>query len=395
MAAAVKIEMCKTATAADTKWLQKIRPEAGHDTHFHVRLKCPQGSAYCQTQKPTVSELSNGGNGCDETLAYWVSDAYLHPKPVKPTKPAPPPKPRKRSARELLMSDLPAECAQVLAGRLTGLLAGSKAARVAPLGAKSPRPCQKRTKHEQLFPAILAMACVVVASNILVQHPMGAWLTWGALTYPLAFLVNDITNRLHGTSAARRVVLAGFVVGLVCSVIGTQIMGEFGPLSPCASPLGSLTAFLVGQMLDIGVFNRYRQQAWWRAPLISTVLGSTIDTALFFTIAFAGSLSFLEPSNDVAWAGEIGALLGMGPAVPFWVSLAVADWCVKFAIAVLGLLPFRLIVAQKDRRDCVKPFDKHKICVTIPLSATILKGGDPVSRVILESGVGTVGGMVF
>lgn len=194
----------------------------------------------------------------------------------------------------------------------------------------------------KLFPAILAMACVVVASNVLVLHPLGAWLTWGALTYPLAFLVNDITNRLHGTSAARRVVLAGFVAGLACSVVAA-----FYGVTTLRIALGSLTAFLVGQMLDIGVFSRYRQQAWWRAPLISTVLGSTVDTALFFTIAFAGSLSFLEPSNDVAWAGEIGALLGMGPAVPFWVSLAVADWCVKFAIAVLGLLPFRLIVAKR------------------------------------------------
>ena len=81
VAAAIKIEMCKTATPADAKWLQHIRPEANHQDHLHVRLKCPPGSALCQTQKPTVSELSKGGSGCDETLAYWVSDAYLHPKP--------------------------------------------------------------------------------------------------------------------------------------------------------------------------------------------------------------------------------------------------------------------------------------------------------------------------
>ena len=194
----------------------------------------------------------------------------------------------------------------------------------------------------KLIPAILAMACVVVASNVLVLHPLGAWLTWGALTYPLAFLVNDITNRLYGVAAAQRVVMAGFVAGLVCSVVAAY----YG-VTTLRIAMGSLTAFMVGQMLDIGVFSRFRQQAWWRAPLISTLLGSTVDTAIFFTIAFAGSLSFLEPSNDVAWAGEIGALLGTGPAVPFWISLAVADWCVKFAIAVLGLLPFRLIVAKR------------------------------------------------
>jgi penicillin-insensitive murein DD-endopeptidase len=111
VAAAIKIEMCKTATAADAKWLQHIRPEANHADHLHVRLKCPAGSALCQTQKPTVDELSKGGSGCDDTLMYWVSDAYLHPKP--PKNPAPP-KPHKRTSREYLMSDLPEQCAAVL-----------------------------------------------------------------------------------------------------------------------------------------------------------------------------------------------------------------------------------------------------------------------------------------
>jgi penicillin-insensitive murein DD-endopeptidase len=74
VAAAVKIEMCKTAKARDKKWLQKIRPVAGHDTHFHVRLKCPQGARLCETQKPTVAELSKNGDGCDETLMWWVTD---------------------------------------------------------------------------------------------------------------------------------------------------------------------------------------------------------------------------------------------------------------------------------------------------------------------------------
>jgi uncharacterized integral membrane protein (TIGR00697 family) len=153
-------------------------------------------------------------------------------------------------------------------------------------------------------------------------------------------------NRLHGVSAARKVVLVGFVVGLICSVIGTQIVGEFGPLVTLRIAIGSATAFLVAQFLDITIFDRLRRAAWWRAPLVSTLLGSSIDSAIFFTIAFSMSLSFLEPSNSVAWAAENGALLGIGPQVPFWVSLAVADWCVKLAIAVFGLLPFRLIVAK-------------------------------------------------
>ncbi len=199
---------------------------------------------------------------------------------------------------------------------------------------------------KNLYPGILAMALIVVASNILVQHPMGAFLTFGALTYPLSFLVNDITNRLQGVRAARVVVLAGFVAGLVCSGIGTQIHNDFGPLVTLRIALGSAAAFVVGQLLDLTLFDRLRGTAWWRAPLISTLMGSTIDSLIFFTIAFAASLTFLEPGNDVSWAAEPGALLGLGSVVPFWVSLAVADWCVKFAIALFGLLPFRLFVAK-------------------------------------------------
>ncbi len=199
---------------------------------------------------------------------------------------------------------------------------------------------------KNLLPGILAMAAIVVASNILVQHQFGAFLTYGAFTYPLSFLVNDITNRLQGAQAARRVVLAGFVVGLACSFVGTQLHNEFGPLVTLRVALGSGTAFLVGQLFDVTVFDRLRRAAWWRAPLISTLLGSTIDSVIFFTIAFAASLTFLEPSSDVSWAAVSGPLLGSGPEVPLWVSLAVADWCVKFGIALFGLLPFRLIVAK-------------------------------------------------
>ena len=201
-----------------------------------------------------------------------------------------------------------------------------------------------------LLPGILAMAVIVVASNILVQHPMGAFLTWGALTYPFSFLVNDITNRLQGVRAARIVVLVGFVVGLVCSVIGTQIHNDFGPLVTLRIAIGSGTAFLVGQLLDVTLFDRLRRAEWWRAPLISTLMGSTLDSVIFFTLAFSASLTFLEPGNDVSWAATPGPLLGIGPVVPFWVSLAVADWCIKFGIALFGLLPFRLIVAKMSVR---------------------------------------------
>lgn len=196
------------------------------------------------------------------------------------------------------------------------------------------------------LPGILAMAAIVVASNILVQFLFGQWLTWGAFTYPLAFLVTDIMNRVYGAQAARRVVLVGFGVGLVCSLIGTQIVGEFGPLVTLRIALGSGIAFLTAQLLDVAIFSALREGRWWRAPLASTLLGSTIDTALFFTIAFSASLVFLEPANDVSWATEVLPILGFGPAAPLWVSLAIADWSVKLALALLALIPFRLITAR-------------------------------------------------
>lgn len=203
-------------------------------------------------------------------------------------------------------------------------------------------------KHS-ILPGVLAMAAIVVASNILVQFLFGQWLTWGAFTYPLAFLVTDIMNRVYGREAARRVVFAGFVVGLICSFIGTQITGEFGPLVTLRIAMGSAIAFLTAQLLDIAVFNRLREGAWWRAPVVSSLVGSSVDTALFFTIAFAASLSFLEPSNDVSWAAEALPLLGVGPVVPLWVSLAVADWMVKLVLALLALVPFRIIVGSLTR----------------------------------------------
>ena len=200
------------------------------------------------------------------------------------------------------------------------------------------------------LPGILAMAAIVVASNILVQFLFGNWLTWGAFTYPLAFLVNDVMNRVYGPSAARRVVWVGFAVGVACSLIGTQIMGEFGPLVTLRIALGSGIAFLTAQLVDVAIFDRLRDDkhggAWWRAPLASTLVGSTLDTALFFSIAFSATLSFLEPANDVSWAGEILPMLGFGPEMPLWVSLAVADWGVKLALALLALVPFRLLVTK-------------------------------------------------
>lgn len=202
-----------------------------------------------------------------------------------------------------------------------------------------------------LIPGILAMAAIVVASNILVQHLVGQWLTLGAFTYPFAFLVTDLTNRLQGAAAARKVVIAGFIVGVICSLIGSQITGEFGPLVTLRVAIGSGLAFLAAQLVDITVFNRLRSQGWWRAPFVSTLIGASLDTAIFFSVAFSASLSFIEPGNDVTWATGLLPVLGVGPIAPLWMSLATADWLVKLSLAVVALIPFRVIVTNLTKRS--------------------------------------------
>ncbi|WP_445809900.1 queuosine precursor transporter [Yoonia sp.] len=208
----------------------------------------------------------------------------------------------------------------------------------------------------RILPGVIAMAAIVVASNILVQFLiLDGLLTWGAFTYPLAFLVTDIMNRVYGAQAARKVVFAGLVVGIVCSLIGSQIMlqgdGYEFPAVALRVAIGSATAFAVAQMLDIAVFNRLRDGSWWKAPLGSTLVGSTVDTVIFFSIAFSAVFNGLSAAaaDEVIWAQDAVPFLNAGPLVPLWVSLAVADWGVKLTIALLALLPFRLIVGRMQR----------------------------------------------
>jgi uncharacterized integral membrane protein (TIGR00697 family) len=205
----------------------------------------------------------------------------------------------------------------------------------------------------RILPGVLAMATIVVASNILVQFLiLDGLLTWGAFTYPLAFLVTDVMNRVYGPSAARKVVFSGLVVGIICSLIGSQIMlqgdGYEYPAVALRIAIGSATAFLVAQLLDIAVFNRLREGSWWKAPLGSTLVGSTVDTAIFFSIAFASVFNGLSASaaEEVIWAQDAAPFLNTGPLVPLWVTLAVADWGVKLSIALLALVPFRIIVGR-------------------------------------------------
>lgn len=193
-----------------------------------------------------------------------------------------------------------------------------------------------------IWPFMAAMAAIVVVSNILVQYPfrhfgLGEILTWGAFTYPVAFLVNDLTNRRFGPRAARRVVLSGFVLAVILSAW-------------LASPrlaIASGAAFLFAQLLDAAVFDRLRGGAWWRAPLISTLIGSVLDTILFFSVAFAQRFAFLDTAlgrEDGSLAFPV-SLLGTGIEAPLWLSLALGDFAVKVLIGLLMLAPYGALLA--------------------------------------------------
>ena len=188
----------------------------------------------------------------------------------------------------------------------------------------------------RFLPGILAMAAIVMASNVLVQFTVADWLTWGAFTYPFAFLVTDVMNRVHGAAAARRVVLAGFVTGVVWSLIAAGL-----DATTLRIAVASGTAFLIAQLTDVAIFDALRGGRWWKAPLVSTLVGSALDTALFFGLAFSAAL----PADvNTGWANEAVPLLGHGPVTALWVSLATADWLVKLGLALLALVPFRIIV---------------------------------------------------
>lgn len=193
--------------------------------------------------------------------------------------------------------------------------------------------------------AVAAMIAVVTASNILVQFPvqadlgpihLGDILTWGAFTYPFAFLVSDLTNRYDGPRRARAVVLVGFAVALCLSAY----------LSTPRIAIASATAFLIGQLLDIAVFSRLRNRFWLVPPLSASLLGSLIDTAIFFSIAFAPVFGFVDTWFGMA-DGSLGMTapwLGVGAEVPLWLSLASGDFSVKFLAALLLLVPYRVLM---------------------------------------------------
>ena len=155
------------------------------------------------------------------------------------------------------------------------------------------------------------MIAVLVVSNIAVQFTINDWLTWGAFTYPFAFLVTDLSNRAFGPARARQVILVGFLLAVVLSIIAST------PRIAVASG----TAFLVAQLFDVVIFHRMRQLKWWRAPLASSLIASAVDTLLFFALAFAAT------------------------GLP-WVTLAVGDYVAKLAMAALLLLPYHALMRR-------------------------------------------------
>jgi hypothetical protein len=163
------------------------------------------------------------------------------------------------------------------------------------------------------FILVLAMIAIVASANFLVQFPVNDWLTWGALTYPVSYFITDLANRLRGPAEARRVVWAGFALAVAVSVF----------LATPRIALASGVAFLVSQMLDIVVFDRLRRRAWWQPPLFSSAIGSAVDTALFFALAFYAT--------------------GMP-----WVTLAIGDYGVKLGIALAMLGPWWLAVRSRQ-----------------------------------------------
>lgn len=200
-----------------------------------------------------------------------------------------------------------------------------------------------RAGATRLFAVLaLAMAAVVTASNVLVQHPvqaygLGDYLTYGAFTYPFAFLVTDLANRLLGPRLARRVALVGFAFAVALSIW----------LATPRIAIASGTAFLAAQLVDIAIFHRLRNRTWWVPPLASTIVASAVDTFLFFGLAFhCGPL----------FGGSIdGALASLGVAntcegLP-WVTLGLADYAVKLALAILALAPYGAIVPRRPSRS--------------------------------------------
>ena len=165
------------------------------------------------------------------------------------------------------------------------------------------------------------MGVVVLSSNYLVQFPVNYYglneiLTYGAFSYPIAFLITDLANRSYGKIVARKIVYFGFVLGIGFTILFST---DFADFISIRIAIGSGVAFLTAQLLDVQIFDRLRKKEWFVAPLTSSMIGSTIDTFLFFSISFYGT------------------------GVP-WVTLSLGDLIVKVIVALIMLIPFRLLL---------------------------------------------------
>ena len=167
----------------------------------------------------------------------------------------------------------------------------------------------------------LLMGVIVLTSNYLVQFPIKYYgleevLTYGAFSYPIAFLITDLANRTYGKLIARNIVYIGFTIGVSFTLIFST---NFSDLISVRIALGSGTAFLIAQLLDVQIFDRLRKKKWFVAPLTSSLIGSTIDTFIFFSISFYGT--------DIPW-----------------ITLSLGDLSVKIFVALMMLIPFRLLL---------------------------------------------------
>ena len=186
-------------------------------------------------------------------------------------------------------------------------------------------------KNRLFFLLALIMASVVVLSNYLVQFPINYFglnnlLTYGAISYPIAFLITDLCNRKYGKKIAKKIVYLGFILGVF---ITFYFSTNYFDLISIRIAFGSGTAFLVAQLVDVNIFDKLRKKKWFVAPLVSSLIGSTIDTFLFFSISFYGT--------------NIN-----------WITLSIGDLFVKILVALIMLIPFRLLLSSIDEAVTTK-----------------------------------------
>ena len=185
--------------------------------------------------------------------------------------------------------------------------------------------------HKLFFLLSLIMGVVVLTSNYLVQFPikyhgLEEILTYGAFSYPIAFLITDLANRSYGKLIARNIVYIGFIIGISFTLLFST---NFADLISVRIAIGSGTAFLIAQLIDVNIFDKLRKKEWFIAPLVSSLVGSTIDTFLFFSIAFYGT--------------------GI-----HWIGLSLGDLFVKILVAVIMLVPFRILLNQVSENTKIK-----------------------------------------